>query len=71
MSSHEESTQIAGLTLIVFDIIAVAGRFYSRWITKVGFGWDDWTILITLIMSIVPGILTMWGTLFCFKFSAS
>lgn len=62
MSTHADSTQIAGLTLIVLDIITVASRFYSRWITKVGFGWDDWTILIALIIGIVPGVLTMWAS---------
>jgi hypothetical protein len=61
MSSGEDASQIAGILLIVLDIITVAGRFYSRFITKLGFGWDDWTILIALVVGIIPGALTMWG----------
>jgi hypothetical protein len=66
MTSTEEAAQVAGILLIVIDIITVAGRFYSRWITKLGFKWDDWTILIALLAGILTGILTLWGTLFCF-----
>jgi hypothetical protein len=66
MSSTEEAAQVAGILLIVLDIITVAGRFYSRWITKLGFKWDDWTILIALLAGILTGILTLWGTLFSF-----
>lgn len=66
MSSGEDASQVAGILLIVLGIITVAGRFYSRWITKLGFGWDDWTILIAMVIGIVPGALTMWGALFYF-----
>jgi hypothetical protein len=62
MPSNEEAAQVAGILLIVLDILTVAGRFYSRWITKLGFGWDDWTILIALLTGILPGALSMWGT---------
>ncbi|KAF1974307.1 hypothetical protein BU23DRAFT_461664 [Bimuria novae-zelandiae CBS 107.79] len=61
MPSNEEAAQVAGILLIVLDIITVAGRFYSRWFTKLGFGWDDWTILIALLAGIVPGALTIYG----------
>lgn len=67
MSNGEDASQLAGILLIVLGIITVAGRFYSRWITKLGFGWDDWTILIAMVIGIVPGALTMWGGLFCFS----
>ncbi|KAF2257577.1 hypothetical protein CC78DRAFT_210421 [Lojkania enalia] len=62
MSTSEDASQVAGILLIVLDIITVAGRFYSRWITKLCFGWDDWTILIALLIGIVPGALTMWAS---------
>lgn len=64
--SNEDASTVAGAILIVLDIFAVAGRFYSRWSTKVGFGWDDWTILMALVTGILPGALTIWGTFFCF-----
>lgn len=66
MPSNEDAAQVAGILLIVLDIMTVAGRFYSRWFSKLGFGWDDWTILIALLTGIVPGALTIWGALFCF-----
>ncbi|KAL1603466.1 hypothetical protein SLS60_005053 [Paraconiothyrium brasiliense] len=62
MLSNEDAAQVAGILLIVLDIVTVAGRFYSRWCTKLGFGWDDWTILIALVAGIVPGALTMYAS---------
>lgn len=64
--TDEDSATIAGAVLIALDIVTVAGRFYSRWFTKVGFGWDDWTILIAMLTGILPGALTIWGMYFCF-----
>jgi len=66
MPTNEEAAQIAGILLIVLDIVTVGGRFYSRWITKLGFGWDDWTILLALLTGIIPGALTMYGAYFTF-----
>ncbi|KAL1857094.1 hypothetical protein Daus18300_010437 [Diaporthe australafricana] len=60
--SNEDAATVAGIVLIVLDIITVAGRFYSRWFTKAGFRWDDWTILIALLTGIVPGILTIYAS---------
>lgn len=62
--SNEDASTVAGVILIVLGIITVASRFYSRWFTKAGFGWDDWTILIAMLTGIVPGALTIWGTFF-------
>lgn len=64
--SNEDAALVAGIILIVLGILTVASRFYSRWFTKAGFGWDDWTILIALLTGMVPGALTIWGTFFCF-----
>lgn len=60
--SNEDASTVAGIVLIVLDILTVAGRFYSRWFTKAGFRWDDWTILIALLTGLIPGILTIYGT---------
>lgn len=57
---------MAGAILIVLGIVTTASRFYSRWFTKAGFGWDDWTILIAMLTGILPGALTIWGAFFCF-----
>lgn len=60
--SNEDAATVAGIVLIVLDILTVAGRFYSRWFTKAGLRWDDWTILIALLTGLIPGILTIYGT---------
>lgn len=60
MSSEDPST-VAGAILVVLDIVTVASRFYSRWFTKAGFGWDDWTILVAMLSGILPVALTIWG----------
>ncbi|KAK4203180.1 hypothetical protein QBC40DRAFT_194690, partial [Triangularia verruculosa] len=59
--SNEDASTVAGILLIVLNVVTVAGRFYSRWFTKAGFKWDDWTILIALLASILPGVLTMYA----------
>lgn len=64
--SAEDAATVAGAILIALDIVTVAGRFYSRWSTKAGFGWDDWTILIAMLTGILPGVLSIWGAFFCF-----
>ncbi|KAI0158964.1 hypothetical protein BJ166DRAFT_593174 [Pestalotiopsis sp. NC0098] len=57
----EDTVTVVGVVLIVFDVLTVVGRFYSRWYTKSGFGWDDWTILIALLLSLLAGILTIYA----------
>lgn len=64
--SSEDGATVAGGILIVLDIVTVAGRFYSRWSSKAGFGWDDWTILIAMLTGILPAALTIWGAFFSF-----
>ncbi|KAK6193362.1 hypothetical protein LQW54_012534 [Pestalotiopsis sp. IQ-011] len=56
----EDAVTVVGIILIV-DILTVVGRFYSRWYTKSGFGWDDWTILIALLLSLLARILTIYA----------
>ena len=58
MSSNDDAATVADAVLIALDIVTVACRFYSSWFTKVGFGWDDWTILLALLAGILPGALT-------------
>ncbi|KAL8645936.1 MAG: hypothetical protein Q9210_006433, partial [Variospora velana] len=68
--NEEDATTVAGAILIVLDIVTVACRFYSRRITKVGFGWDDWTILIAMLAGILPGTLGIWGVSSASSFSS-
>ncbi|KAL8900583.1 MAG: hypothetical protein Q9207_005619 [Kuettlingeria erythrocarpa] len=60
--SNEDASTVAGAILIVLGMVTLASRFYSRWFTKAGFGWDDWTILIAMLTGILPGALTIWAS---------
>lgn len=60
MSSEDAST-VAGAIVVVLDVVTVASRFYSRWFTKAGFGWDDWTILVAMVSGILPVALNIWA----------
>ena len=42
------------VSAIVFTAVAVALRCWSRALTKSGFWWDDYTILISLVCNIFP-----------------
>lgn len=44
-------------------VISVALRFYIRLRIKAGIGWDDWWILIGLLMSCLTIALLFWGAL--------
>lgn len=57
---------MASIILFVLDVVTVAGRFYSRWVTNAGFGWDDWTILIATLTISLSGGLLIWGAFLCF-----
>ena len=51
----------AGGVVIPLAIICVALRFYTRHITKAGYGWDDWLILCSVVVMIVAAALLLWG----------
>ena len=42
--------------------ICVALRFYTRIHVKVGIAWDDWWILVGLLLTLLTGGLLLWGT---------
>lgn len=37
------------VVLIVLAAVAVALRFVSRWLSRAGLWWDDWTILAAMV----------------------
>ena len=47
----EKSSTLIRLTisLLVIQIVAVAVRFVSRYLSRAGCWWDDWTILAALV----------------------
>ncbi|KAI0198161.1 integral membrane protein [Astrocystis sublimbata] len=59
---NDDGSTVAGAILIVVGILTVGCRFYSRWLTKAGFKWDDWTALGAIISGILPGALTIYAS---------
>jgi hypothetical protein len=65
MSDHDEDVTTAiGALVAVLAVISVALRFYSRHVTRTGFKWDDWMILIALAAVIVTDALVLAGSSF-------
>lgn len=46
---------LVGLTtfFVGLSVIAVGNRFYCRHIRKAALGWDDWTVLASLVVMLV------------------
>ncbi|KAI0880336.1 uncharacterized protein GGS22DRAFT_182426 [Annulohypoxylon maeteangense] len=55
----DEIAIIIGVILVVLAILCVVSRFYARYNTKAGFEWDDWLILLALIVIIITDILVL------------
>ena len=45
--------------------LCVALRFYVRIRIKVGIGWDDWLILLGLLLTLLAGALVIYGIRHC------
>jgi hypothetical protein len=55
-------TTIIVSTIILFIAwVAVALRFYIRWVTKLGIAADDWWILAGIILSFITGTTYLYG----------
>jgi len=63
-ATDNENSSIAavGALVLALAVVSVAARFYTRHFTKAGFGWDDWLILLALIVTIVTDILELCGS---------
>lgn len=46
---------------ITISTVAVGLRFISRYLAKASYGWDDWTILVALILFLVGEGLELRG----------
>ncbi|KAI1486513.1 hypothetical protein F5X96DRAFT_654715 [Biscogniauxia mediterranea] len=55
----DDATTIVGALGAVLALISVALRFYARYSTKVGFGWDDWLVLVALLATIATDIVVL------------
>ena len=55
-------TLVASALVTGFAIVAVALRFYVRMRLKVGVAWDDWSIFIGLVLTLITAGLLVWGT---------
>ena len=56
-------TRIISRVAFGLAFISVALRFYTRLRIKVQIGWDDWWILIGLLMTSLSYALLQWGAL--------
>lgn len=51
-------TSRVGIALVIIAGVCVILRFMSRWLVQDSYlGWDDWTILVSLILLIPSTIL--------------
>ncbi|KAI1454243.1 hypothetical protein F4805DRAFT_328688 [Annulohypoxylon moriforme] len=57
----DNTSTIIGVLLVILALFSVIFRFYARYHTKAGFGWDDWLILLALITIIISDILVLWA----------
>ena len=62
-SNEQTATVAVGALIIVLAIITVVLRFYTRITTRVGLGWDDWLILVAVVVTLVTAVLLLWGML--------
>lgn len=53
---------IIGVVLGILAIIAVAARFYARYLKKAGVRWDDWLILVAIAAMIITDALAVYGS---------
>lgn len=60
-SGSDTAATVVGAVVIVLAVIFVALRFYVRITTHVGLKWDDWLILIAVLLFILTAVLVVWG----------
>lgn len=57
---------VALVVLVASAFLVVLLRFYIRIQMKAGVAWDDWWILIGLLMAVLSAGLLLWGMWFFF-----
>jgi len=73
MSASPSGESNAGLVVVpgvgfcIISPLVVGVRFWSRLRLQGGLGWDDWTILCSLISSMAVSILLLAGKLYHFS----
>lgn len=58
---NQTATLAVSGMIIVLAIITVILRFYVRFVTRAGIGWDDYMILLAGIVTLVTAALLVWG----------
>ena len=61
-SPNSTATMVASGIVTGLAVVCVALRFYTRCLIKVGVSWDDWWILIALLILLLTGGLLLWST---------
>lgn len=62
-NSDENIITAVGAVMIVLSVIVVGLRFYTRFSLKTGFGWDDWSILISLSSLLAAGVCVLTASI--------
>ena len=55
-------TTVASGIIILLTVICVLLRFFARIRFKAGLGWDDWWILVALLITLLTCGLLVWST---------
>ncbi|KAI1805957.1 hypothetical protein F4811DRAFT_195202 [Daldinia bambusicola] len=68
IAAEEQSTQDATLAVsglvIALAVISVVLRFYTRRLTRLGLGADDWLILVAVVATLITAALLLYGNSF-------
>lgn len=72
-ASEEDSTATLAVSGVItgLALITVALRFFVRVRMKTRIQWDDWFILIAMLLTLLEGGLILAGTVLCFSFHLS
>jgi ABC-type amino acid transport system permease subunit len=61
--SKGSSSMVGAAIVAILAVVFVALRFYARRHYKSGIAWDDWWILIGLVITLLEGALLLASTL--------
>lgn len=61
VSASGRTTTVVSTLMAILAVIAVALRFWSRKMSRAGYGADDWWILVGMLLMVVVGGILVSG----------